>query len=846
MQKWLLRSSIESCNNSDSLQRFSHRANLGFHPFDPEIKRGKAVTMNRFRSLCSVLSIGACMSLGMSGCPTTPEFGDGPIAPDISAPLGEPIPTATETQLATFARGKDVLKHRFTLADGLGPAFNVTFCGACHEKPVGGGSAGLYRNFFLAGKTTGDGAFLPSQSAGMAGGVLRVFNYGEDFPARPPIPDDTTIFAQRNAIPMFGVGLIAEITDDEILSRADENDANGDGISGRANFEAGFVGRFGRKSQTASIEGFIRGPLFNHLGVTTQALTDEQRMALPVDSSSRESSLSRAALADPKLQNRFQVAVNDSANFDNDAAPDPEMSRDDLFDLISFSMLLAAPQFEDPTEQSERGRQLMHTANCTGCHVPRVNGPRGPLPIYSDLLIHDMGDDLADGIVQGSATGKEFRTQPLWGISAVGPYLHDGRAGTIEDAILAHGGEAKSARDAFAAFSAEEKADLIEFLLTLGGRSQLSEGLLPPMAEVPGTGEYGGPFRDLTSSEMEQSVRGRAVYDRDFIPETGVGGLKGADGGGRFNGDSCRACHQDPVIGGAGPRDVNVMRHGVVNDSDVFTASTDSPNTILHKEIRVGHRLPKANGDVNVFEHRQTPHNFGLGLIDSIPEATILSHEDPDDMDHDGISGRAHVLSDSRIGRFGWKAQVPSVAEFVGDAMAAELGITLPESADLSFSITSDDDETADPELPLSEVQDITFFLKTLAGPPRQLPTSDAEMALVTDGEALFTTVGCAKCHIPSMTGSLGEVPLFSDLLLHEILPGTSHGIADGDAGQREFRTSPLWGLSKTAPYFHDGRADTIEQAIEMHAGEAETIRDAFEALSNTSKKKLITFLETL
>ncbi len=802
--------------------------------------------MIRSRAVVTTLAFGTCLSLGMSGCPFFSEFGDGPVAPDIFAPLGDPLPTATEEQLATFARGKEIMTKRFSLANGLGPAFNVTFCGACHEKPVSGGSAGLYRNFFLAGRSTSDGAFLPSESAGMAGGVLRVFNYGEDFPDRPPVPETTTIFAQRNAIPMFGVGLIAEITDEEILSRADENDANGDGISGRANFEAGFVGRFGRKSQTASIEGFIRGPLFNHLGVTTQALSDEQRADLPVDSSSREAALSKAALADPKLQNRFQVAVNDAANFDNDAAPDPELTQDELFDLVSFTMLLAAPQFETPTEQAERGRQLFHAANCSGCHVPRINGPRGPLPIYSDLLIHDMGDDLADGIVQGNATGSEFRTQPLWGISAVGPYLHDGRAGTIEDAILAHGGEGQAARDAFAAFDADQKADLIEFLLTLGGRSQFSAGLLPPMAEVPATGEYGGPFRNLTNAEMEQFIRGRAVYDRDFFAETGVGALKGTDGGQRFNGDSCRACHQDPVIGGAGPRDVNVMRHGIVNQMDEFTAPSDTPNTILHKEIRVGHRLPAAHGDVNVFEHRQTPHNFGLGLIDAISEATILSNEDPTDMDMDGISGRAHRLTDMRIGRFGWKAQVPSVAEFVGDAMAAELGITLPEAAGLDFAITTDDDETADPELPMQDVEDITFFLRMLAGPPRQLPESDADMALVTEGEALFTTVGCAKCHIPSLPGSLGDVPLFSDLLLHEILPMTTKGIVDGDAGQREFRTPPLWGLSKTAPYFHDGRADTIRQAIEMHDGEALLIRQAFEALNNSNKSKLIKFLETL
>ncbi|MCA9255784.1 MAG: hypothetical protein KDA33_09110, partial [Phycisphaerales bacterium] len=170
--------------------------------------------------------------LGLS-CPgTTPmQTGDGDIAANISAPQGEIIPTATDEQKATFERGKAIMAKRFDLADGLGPAFNVTFCGACHERPVPGGSSALYRNFFLAGRLTNDGAFIASESAGMAGGVLRLFNYDENEDARPAVPSTTTIFAQRNAIPMFGVGLIAELSDEELLSRADPDDADGDGIS---------------------------------------------------------------------------------------------------------------------------------------------------------------------------------------------------------------------------------------------------------------------------------------------------------------------------------------------------------------------------------------------------------------------------------------------------------------------------------------------------------------------------------------------------------------------------------------------------------------------------------------
>ena len=454
-----------------------------------------------------------------------------------------------------------------------------------------------------------------------------------------------------------------------------------------------------------------------------------------------------------------------------------------------------------------------------------------------------MGAALADGIVMKDASGSEFRTQPLWGLAATGPYLHDGRAHTIEDAILAHAGEAQAARDAFAAFSTQDRTDLIEFLLSLGGRSQMTAGLVPPGTGIPAIGDFGGPFRALTLEEAMTFLRGRNVFDRDFGFAEGAGGLTGPDAVGRFNGDSCRACHFDPVIGGAGPRGVNVMRHGNVDGGGTFTAPAGVPNTILHKEIQIGHPVIKAGADANFFEMRQTPHVFGAGLIDAISEATITANADPADGDADGISGRAHVLADGRVGRFGWKADVPSVAEFVRDAMAAEIGLTLPAQPGLSFGITTDLDGVADPELPLKDVEDITFFMSTLAGPPQQTP---ADPALVAQGGAVFSTIGCAKCHIPSLPSSLGDVPLFSDLLLHDILPAGSPGIESGSATQTEFRTAPLWGLSRTPPYFHDGSADSVDLAIRKHDGEALTVRQTYEALSDADRTALLAFLDTL
>ncbi len=792
--------------------------------------------------------LGCCLAPGCTldttPADTTPTMDDGPVAANIAAPMGDPIPSATAAQLATFERGKAVFQGRFDLNSGLGPAFNIAFCGGCHERPTPGGSAGLYRNFFLAGSLTADGAFLPSESAGDAGGVLRVYNFDPDAIARPEVPTDATIFAQRNPIPFFGAGLLAEITDAEILSREDVNDADGDGISGRANYDRGFVGRFGRKSQTVSLEGFIRGPLFNHMGVTSSPLTDAERSTLPVDSSTQAVMKAVARTIDPgKRGPHMQVSAPDAPSTDDDAAADPEISNGDLFDLISFTMLLAAPELETPTEQSNRGRLLFQSAGCAACHTPRLNGPRGPLPVYSDLLLHDMGAELADGIAQGEASASEFRTQPLWGLAAVGPYLHDGRAETISAAILAHGGEAEASRDVFAAYTETQAGDVIEFLMSLGGRSQFTTGLLPPAAPVPDVGAYGGPVSSLTGGDLDRFVRGRELFDRDFGHDTGIGALAGSDAGPRYNGDSCRACHFEPVIGGAGPAGVNVMRHGTMAEDGTFTGPLTTPNTILHKVIRVGSALPGAEDGINVLEHRQTPPAFGLGLVDAISEATIRSNEDPTDADGDGISGRAHVLGDGRIGRLGWKAQVPNIGEFVRDAMAAEIGLTIPLQDGLSFGITEDDDGVPDPELSIQEAEDLAFFIGMLAAPPRQTPDDAAQAAA---GEALFETVGCAKCHIPSLPSSLGDVPLYSDLLLHEFLAAGSAGIADGDASPTEFRTAPLWGISQTAPYTHTGAAGTLDEAIRLHDGEGAGVRDAYIALPEADQAALQAFLGTL
>ena len=293
------------------------------------------------------------------------------------------------------------------------------------------------------------------------------------------------------------------------------------------------------------------------------------------------------------------------------------------------------------------------------------------------------------------------------------------------------------------------------------GATSSAPGLLPPDEPRPGLGEFGGPATALSPEALATFEQGRDMFDRDF------GRLDGA-GGPRFNGDSCRACHFEPVLGGSGPVDVNVMRHGIQNADGDFVEPV--VGTILHKSISLDNQTVEPQVDANIFEHRQTPHLFGLGLMDQIPEDVIIANADPDDtITPDGITGRVSWADGGRLGRFGWKAQVPTVAEFVRDGLSTEIGLTLPFVDGLTFGLINDYDDVPDPEVDSVDIAALQFFLENLGPPPR---TGAIDTPEVIAGEAVFETVGCASCHIPR----LGGVPLYSDLLLHEILPAAAAG----------------------------------------------------------------------
>jgi CxxC motif-containing protein (DUF1111 family) len=554
--------------------------------------------------------------------------------------------------------------------------------------------------------------------------------------------------------------------------------------------------------------------------VTTDPLGEEYLDRLPVPS---------GRLDDEGNPITAQVAAPAEPLTDLDDAPDPEMSEEELFNLVSFAQLLAAPQAEPLTEQSTAGLELFRDVGCDSCHVETLAGPRGRIAIYSDLLLHDMGADLADGLRQGVAEGNEFRTQPLWGIISVGPYLHDGRADTLHDAILYHGGEAQGVRDSYDALTADEQASINEFLESLGGRDQFTTGLVPPNTPVPPVDEVGGPFRELSEEEQALWLEGRELYDRDVLHIEGLGPL--------FNGDGCRACHFDPIIGGSGPIDVNAMRHGEWTSDGEFISP--DPNTILQKLSVFGVVREHQSSAHNVFEPRQTPLGGpGLGHIELIPDENIIANEDPDDLDGDGISGRVHYTGDGQVGRLSWKGGVPSTREFIRDGLSNEVGLMVPEEDGFSFGFFSDDDDIPDPEVSTEEIDAMEFFMNNFAP---LYPVGDNEA-----GRAVFADIGCESCHLNLELADGEDVMLYSDLLLHDVAPDGYVGIPDGDATEREFRTPPLWGLSRTAPYMHDGFSSDVEAAILNHFAEGEASRLAFEALSDEDSENLLDFLNQL
>ena len=270
---------------------------------------------------------------------------------------------------------------------------------------------------------------------------------------------------------------------------------------------------------------------------------------------------------------------------------------------------------------------------------------------------------------------------------------------------------------------------------------------------------------------------------------------------------------------------------------------------------------------------RVAPPMTGLGLIEAIPEAQIRAHADPDDKDGDGISGRINEvwsIEDNRVelGRFGWKAGMPSIRQQSASAFAGDMGISNPivpkPSGDCTAAQTfclnapnGNSERDGGLEIGKKLFDHVVFYAQNLAVPPRRNFTD----ATVARGKALFYQLGCHGCHTPSFTtGTVEGQPHLSnqkiwpytDLLLHDMGPGLADNRPEGMANGQEWRTSPLWGIGLTATvsspafFLHDGRARDIEEAILWHGGEAQASRDGYAGLSKDEREALHSFVNSL
>lgn len=364
---------------------------------------------------------------------------------DPTTEFGAPLPGLTREQLTLFATGLSEFNNVEDAAAGLGPIFNDRSCVACHGRPAVGGGSGIRVTRF--GRSV-DGGFDPLE--GLGGSLLQRLSI--DPLVREVVPAEATVVAQRQSTPLFGLGLIEAIPDETILNNAERQRSLGlngvpslvvDAASGRTR-----VGRFGWKAQQATILSFSADAYLNEMGVTNRLFPQEN-----------------APNGNATLLARFDRVL------DPEDTPDPVSGKTDFEVSADFMRLLGPPPRLPFTPSALQGREWFSGIGCSGCHTPQMTTGLNDVQalnfkavyLYSDLLLHDMGS-LGDGIVQGAAGPRDMKTAPLWGLRASGPYLHDGRAITIDQAIQAHDGEAAPSRDRYRQLDATARQQLLEFL----------------------------------------------------------------------------------------------------------------------------------------------------------------------------------------------------------------------------------------------------------------------------------------------------------------------------------------------------------------------------------------------
>jgi len=418
-----------------------------------------------------------------------------------------------------------------------------------------------------------------------------------------------------------------------------------------------------------------------------------------------------------------------------------------------------------------------------------------------------------------------------------------------------------------------------------------------PRGGAPGAGD---PLPGLTPAQAEYFQVGLEDFSAAEEPADGLGP--------RMNLDSCVGCHLQPAAGGSSPavnpqvafaaasRDALppfITPNGPAREARFVANPDGTPDGGVHALFTLSGRVG-ADGCTleqpdfaaqlarhNVIFRIPTP-TFGLGLVEQIPDAAIAQNQAANSAAKAslGIRGRPnfHVAgrtitgqtnnngNDGTIARFGWKAQNKSLLMFAGEAYNVEMGITNElfmterdevaacQSTGTPNSISNLDE--ADATDVMSSIDKFALFMRLLA-PPAPSPDTPGGATSIARGRQVFTSTGCALCHNPSFkTGaskvaalSNKSVNLFSDLLLHDMGVGLADGVSQGEAGPREFRTAPLWGLGQRLFFLHDGRTSNLMTAIRAHqssGSEANGVVSRFLGLSEAQKQDVLNFLRSL
>lgn len=363
----------------------------------------------------------------------------------------------------------------------------------------------------------------------------------------------------------------------------------------------------------------------------------------------------------------------------------------------------------------------------------------------------------------------------------------------------------------------------------------------------------GGPLAGLSAADLLRFSVGRATFAEPETPFTGLGPV--------FTENACVACHNAVAPGGAGPRLVTHFGRIVGGQFDPMVAF-GGPQ-VQNRGIGrfngvnfVGEVVPPQATIVT--QHRTIPL-YGLGLVDAVPDAVFVALAEHEATVNPATAGRVSPVVDpatgqQRVGKFGWKAQEPSLFAFSGDAYVNELGITTPlfpneNCPQGNCAILAAAPDRSEPnDANNSEVQQVADFVTRLAPPPRG-PVGANEQA----GAAIFQAIGCTDCHTPQLQTGLSTVPAlsgqvfapYSDFLLHN-MGSLGDGIVQNTAGQAEMRTAPLWGLRFQPSLLHDGRARDADEAALAHDGQALAARNRYATLGSSQKAQILAFLNSL